>query len=160
MLHKETTIEEDGRGTVSVKFGSLNQKSNKQTVLKYVPKEKNSDGTLENTDFEATIPQNKVVVKVNGKKQSFNLQQNETQKFEKGKLVLEQESTLNLDIKVPKRNELVLYAQTEVNNKGRLDNKIGIEKTNGKFKYGGTYSINTGDKTVYARYDIVKVYTN
>lgn len=159
MLHKET-IDEDVRGSETAEFARVNQKSTTQTTLKYVPKEKNEDGTLENTDFEATIPQNKVVVKVNGKKQSFNLQQNETQKFEKGKLVLEQESTLNLDIKVPKRNELILYAQTEINNKGRLDNKIGVEKTNGKFKYGGTYSITTGDKTVYARYDIVKVYTN
>ena len=71
------------------------------TEVQYVTKTIDpKTGEKEKTDVEAVIKQPTVNVLVNGKEQEFKLQQGETQKFENGKIVLNQESTLRLDIKI------------------------------------------------------------
>lgn len=73
-----------------------------QTKVQYVPKEVDKvTGKVESTDVEATLPPPKVTVKVNGKPQEFDLVSSEDQKFDKGKLVLEQVHDLNIQVQVP-----------------------------------------------------------
>jgi len=70
------------------------------TEVKYVPKEIDPDtGEKEKTDVEANINQPTVNVKVNGMAHDFKLEQKENQKFENGKVVLDQNTTLKLDVK-------------------------------------------------------------
>ena len=58
-------------------------------------------GQKENTDLEANINQPKIGVKVNGKDHEFGLLQGETQKFENGKIVMNQDSTIKFEVEVP-----------------------------------------------------------
>ena len=58
-------------------------------------------GQKENTDLEANINQPKIGAKVNGKDHEFDLLQGETQKFENGKILMNQESTIKFDVEVP-----------------------------------------------------------
>lgn len=69
-----------------------------ETQIQYVPKESPSDADVEMND----APQ-KVSVKVNGKTTKFNTVENETQKFEKGKLVVDKTSQISFDIKAPEQ---------------------------------------------------------
>ena len=69
-----------------------------RTVIQYVPKASASDA-----DVELNKAQPQVGVKVNGQDYKFDLVQGETQKFDKGKVVMDQSSTLKLDIKVPEQ---------------------------------------------------------
>jgi hypothetical protein len=80
-----------------------------ETVIRYVPKEiivykdpvtKEAATRKENTDVEASIGQPSVNVKVNGQPYSFNLLQGEKQKFEDGKLVLNQSSNVGIELSV------------------------------------------------------------
>ena len=68
-----------------------------QTQVKYIPK---ANG--ESTDVELNIPHPKVNVKLNDKPYSFDLLSEESQKFEKGKLVLDQSGDINITIKEEK----------------------------------------------------------
>ena len=72
------------------------------TEIQYVEKERDPiTGQKENTDFEANVSQPKIGVKVNGKDHEFELLQGETQKFENGKIVMNQESTIKFAVEVP-----------------------------------------------------------
>ena len=73
-----------------------------RTVIQYVPKASASDA-----DVELNKAQPQVGVKVNGQDYKFDLVQGETKKFDKGKVVMDQSSTLKLDIKVPEQTNRV-----------------------------------------------------
>ena len=64
-----------------------------RTQVQYVAKESPAD-----SDVQITKEQPKVSVDFNGSKYDFDLVQGEAQKFDKGKLVVDQSSTLNIDV--------------------------------------------------------------
>lgn len=68
-----------------------------QTQVKYVSKKQG-----EKTDVELNVPPPKVHVTLNDKPYSFDLLANENQKFDKGKLVLEQSGDIKIIIKEEK----------------------------------------------------------
>lgn len=165
MLHRQTHVEQS---TPTVQPKIMNEKATvgTKTTVSYVPKERelvyvNNVPTYvkEDTDVEANIKKPAVTVKVNGKKQKFDLQQNETQKFEDGKVVLDQKSTVEFDIKVPERHELNVYGQEEFR-AGKFHSQVGIDKQNGKLVYGAKYDITDKEPVYYVRYNLVKMYTN
>lgn len=165
MLHRETHVEQS---TPTLQPKIMNEKAtlNTKTTVGYVPKGKelvyrNNTPTYvqEDTDVEANIDKPQVTVKVNGQKQKFNLQQNETQKFENGKVVLDQKSTIEFDVKVPNRHELNVYGQEEFR-AGKLHHQVGIDKQNGKLVYGAKYDFTDKDPIYYIRYNLLKMYTN
>ena len=165
MLHRQTHVEQS---TPTLQPKIMNEKATvgTKTTVSYVPKERelvyvNNVPTYvkEDTDVEANIEKPAVTVKVNGKKQKFDLQQNETQKFEDGKVVLDQKSTVEFDIKVPERHELNVYGQEEFR-AGKFHSQVGIDKQNGKLVYGAKYDITDKEPVYYVRYNLVKMYTN
>ena len=165
-LTHNKTHEGNIRGTLQPKI--LNEKAilNTQTTVGYVPKVKelvyrNNKPVYvqEDTDVEANIDRPQVTVKVNGKKTKFDLQQNETQKFENGKVVVDQQSTVEFDVKVPDRHELNVYGQEEFR-AGKFHSQVGIDKQNGKLIYGAKYDITDKEPVYYVRYNLVKMYTN
>ena len=165
MFHKQTYVEQP---TPTSQPQIMNEKAtlNTKTTVSYIPKEKelvyvNNVPTYvqEDTDVEANIEKPAVVVKVNGKTQKFDLQENETQKFENGKVVLDQKSTVEFDIKVPERHELNVYGQEEFR-AGKFHSQVGIDKQNGKLVYGAKYDITDKEPVYYVRYNLVKMYTN
>ena len=165
LTHRQTHVEQS---TPTLQPKIMNEKAiiGTQTTVSYVPKQKelryiNNVPTYvkEDTDVEANIEKPAVTVKVNGKTQKFNLQQNETQKFEDGKVVLNQKSTVEFDVKVPERHELNVYGQEEFR-AGKFHSQVGIDKQNGKLVYGAKYDINDKEPIYYVRYNIVKMYTN
>lgn len=165
MFHRETIVEPP-KTPAQTKIATLNSTQQTKTTLAYVPKEKElvyrdnvPTYVTEDTDVEANIEQPHVTVKVNGKKQQFNLQQNETQKFEDGKVVMNQTSEVTFDVKVPDRHELNVYAQEEFR-AGKFHHQVGVEKENGKFVYGAKYDFVDKEPVYYARYNLVKMYTN
>lgn len=165
LTHRQTHVEQS---TPTLQPKIMNEKAiiGTQTTVSYVPKQKelryiNNVPTYvkEDTDVEANIEKPAVTVKVNGKTQKFNLQQNETQKFEDGKVVLNQKSTVEFDVKVPERHELNVYGQEEFR-AGKFHSQVGIDKQNGKLIYGAKYDINDKEPIYYVRYNLVKMYTN
>ncbi len=66
--------------------------------IMYVPKEEG-----ERTDVQIEAAKPKVTVKVNGKETVFAALTEEKQKFEKGKLVITEDTQLRLEIKTPPR---------------------------------------------------------
>jgi hypothetical protein len=157
-LFHRGTIEEHIKTPPMGKITNFMGTQNTKTTVGYVKKEI-INGVKEDTDVEANIEQPKVTVKVNGKKQQFNLKQNETQKFEDGKVVMNQTSEVTFDVKVPERHELNVYAQEEFR-AGKFHHQVGIEKENGKFVYGAKYDLVDKEPLYYARYNLVKMYTN
>ena len=165
IFNKQIHVEQS---TPTLQAEIMNEKAtlNTKTTVSYVPKERelvyvNNVPTYvkEDTDVEASIEKPAVVVKVNGKTQKFDLQQNETQKFENGKVVLDQKSTVEFDIKVPERHELNVYGQEEFH-AGKFHSQVGIDKQNGKLVYGAKYDITDKEPIYYVRYNLVKMYTN
>lgn len=165
LTHRQTHVEQS---TPTLQPKIMNEKAiiGTHTTVSYVPKQKelryiNNVPTYvkEDTDVEANIEKPAVTVKVNGKTQKFNLQQNETQKFEDGKVVLNQKSTVEFDVKVPERHELNVYGQEEFR-AGKFHSQVGIDKQNGKLVYGAKYDINDKEPIYYVRYNLVKMYTN
>lgn len=165
LTHRQTHVEQS---TPTLQPKIMNEKAiiGTQTTVSYVPKQKelryiNNIPTYvkEDTDVEANIEKPAVTVKVNGKTQKFNLQQNETQKFEDGKVVLNQKSTVEFDVKVPERHELNVYGQEEFR-AGKFHSQVGIDKQNGKLIYGAKYDITDKEPVYYVRYNLVKMYTN
>jgi hypothetical protein len=79
-------------------------KTKTDTVIQYVPKEVyiREDGTkeAEKTDVQADIKQPIIAVKVNGQPYEFGLLQGETQKFEQGKVTLNQSSEIGINLEV------------------------------------------------------------
>nr|DAT38112.1 MAG TPA: hypothetical protein [Caudoviricetes sp.] len=165
LTHRQTHVD-NIRGTLQPKILSEKAILNTQTTIGYVPKAKelvyrNNKPVYvqEDTDVEANIDKPQVTVKVNGKKTKFDLQQNETQKFENGKVVLDQKSTVEFDVKVPDRHELNVYGQEEFR-AGKFHSQVGIDKQNGKLIYGAKYDITDKEPVYYVRYNLVKMYTN
>lgn len=165
LTHRQTHVEQS---TPTLQPKIMNEKAiiGTQTTVSYVPKQKelryiNNVPTYvkEDTDVEANIEKPAVTVKINGKTQKFNLQQNETQKFEDGKVVLNQKSTVEFDIKAPERHELNVYGQEEFR-AGKFHSQVGIDKQNGKLIYGAKYDITDKEPVYYVRYNLVKMYTN
>ena len=165
LTHRQTHVEQS---TPTLQPKIMNEKAivGTQTTVSYVPKQKelryiNNVPTYvkEDTDVEANIEKPAVTVKVNGKTQKFNLQQNETQKFEDGKVVVDQKSTVEFDVKVPDRHELNVYGQEEFR-AGKFHSQVGIDKQNGKLVYGAKYDITDKEPVYYVRYNLVKMYTN
>ena len=165
LTHRQTHVEQS---TPTLQPKIMNEKAivGTQTTVSYVPKQKelryiNNVPTYvkEDTDVEANIEKPAVTVKVNGKTQKFNLQQNETQKFEDGKVVLNQKSTVEFDVKVPELHELNVYGQEEFR-AGKFHSQVGIDKQNGKLIYGAKYDITDKEPVYYVRYNLVKMYTN
>ena len=137
------------------------------TSIQYVPKAmvQNDSGAWvqEDTDVELNQAKPQVSVKVNGKTTKFDLQSNETQKFQNGKLQVDQTNTINFDVKVPDRHELNVYGYVKVSSSGSQPQAgIGVEKHNGRFHYGVEKDLTGSNKDTkaFARYDIVKLYTN
>ena len=165
MFHKQTHVEQPAP-TLQPKIMNEKATLNTKTTVSYVPKERElvyvdnlPTYVQEDTDVEASIEKPAVVVKVNGKTQKFDLQQNETQKFENGKVVLDQKSTVEFDIKVPERHELNVYGQEEFR-EGKFHSQVGIDKQNGKLVYGAKYDITDKEPVYYIRYNLVKMYSN
>lgn len=165
LTHRQTHVD-NIRGTLQPKILSEKAILNTQTAVGYVPKAKelvyrNNKPVYvqEDTDVEANIDKPQVTVKVNGKKTKFDLQQNETQKFENGKVVVDQQSTVEFDVKVPDRHELNVYGQEEFR-AGKFHSQVGIDKQNGKLIYGAKYDITDKEPVYYVRYNLVKMYTN
>lgn len=165
LTHRQTHVEQF---TPTLQPKIMNEKAiiGTHTTVSYVPKQKelryiNNVPTYvkEDTDVEANIEKPAVTVKVNGKTQKFNLQQNETQKFEDGKVVLNQKSIVEFDVKVPERHELNVYGQEEFR-AGKFHSQVGIDKQNGKLVYGAKYDINDKEPIYYVRYNLIKMYTN
>lgn len=165
MFNRQTHVEQT---TPTLQPKIMNEKAtlDTKTTISYVPKERElvyvdnvPTYVKEDTDVEASIEKPAVVVKVNGKKQQFDLQQNETQKFENGKVVLDQKSTVEFDIKVPERHELNVYGQEEFH-AGKFHSQVGVDKQNGKLVYGAKYDITDKEPVYYVRYNLVKMYTN
>ena len=165
LTHRQTHVEQS---TPTLQPKIMNEKAiiGTQTTVSYVPKQKelryiNNVPTYvkEDTDVEANIEKPAVTVKVNGKTQKFNLQQNETQKFEDGKVVLNQKSTVEFDVQVPERHELNVYGQEEFR-AGKFHSQVGVDKQNGKLVYGAKYDINDKEPIYYVRYNLIKMYTN
>ena len=165
MLHKQTHVEQP---TPTLQPKIINEKAtiDTKTTVSYVPKEIElvyvdnvPTYVQEDTDVEANIEKPAVVVKVNGKTQKFDLQENETQKFENGKVVLDQKSTVEFDIKVPERHELNVYGQEEFR-EGKFHSQVGIDKQNGKLVYGAKYDITDKEPVYYIRYNLIKMYSN
>lgn len=73
-----------------------------RTNIQYVPKkivvDKNGNRVLEDTDVQINKSQPSVDVKFNGNNYKFGLQQGEIQKFQNGKLVVDQSSALKVDV--------------------------------------------------------------
>jgi hypothetical protein len=72
-----------------------------ETEVVYVPKEIDpATNETEETDVEAEIEQPTVSVKVNGQPYKFGLLQGESQKFEQGKVTLNQSSEIGINLEV------------------------------------------------------------
>ena len=99
IFHKET-IEEHPKTAIQTQIQRVNSSTTTKTTFGYVPKA-TINGVKEETDVEAVVEQPKVTVKVNGKDHKFDLKQTETQKFQDGKVVMEQKSEVVFDVKVP-----------------------------------------------------------
>lgn len=132
--------------------------SKTNTTVAYVPK-RIVNGIKEDTDVEVKIEKPKVVAVVNGKRQELALKETEKQKFEDGKVVVDQKSEITLDVKVPDHHELNIYTDTTYRG-DTFHYGIGIEKQNGKLKYGVHYDIKDKDTMVYVRYDIIRAFSH
>lgn len=97
--------------------------------ISYVPKTSKDDADVEMND----APQ-QVSVKVNGKTTKFNTVSNETQKFDKGKLVVDRTNQITFDIKAPEtpRVETYVNVKTDNNNKQSLELEGEVEKNGWK----------------------------
>lgn len=151
--HKSKIVEITKDVVVTKEVPKVKTITNTQTEFRYIPKDNVSD-----SDVEATIKKPTVSVSVNGKKHDFDLVQGETQKFDKGKLVMDQTSTITFDVKVPDRNELRLSAEMEVN-KDKISPIVSVEKQNGRLHYGAKYDIKDKETSAFIKYDVLKFYT-
>lgn len=98
------TLTTDGNTTsedTTTPIVSTEYKNTTDTNIRYVPKE-TINGKQETTDVEITRQPNHVYVKVNGKGHEITPTVKETQKFENGKLVVQEESKSVIQISAPK----------------------------------------------------------
>lgn len=156
-FNKETIVEQN-KTSVQSQIPKVKQVQNTKTTFAYEPKQV-VNGVKEDTDVEAVVEQPKVTVKVNGQNHKFDLKQGETQKFQDGKVVMNQTSEVVFDVKVPDRHELTVYAQEELR-ANQFHHVVGVEKRNGKLHYGAEYDFKDKEPSYFVRYDVKKVYTN
>ena len=132
-----------------------------QTEVSYVPKSTIRNpltGVIEkeNTDVEANIQQPTIVAKINGKDTEFKLQQGESQKFENGKVVMNQSSKIELDIKTPEKKEFLEigpYVKGSAGNSVSYGVQADYER--GKVELSIGYDSKERD-FVKAKYNIIK----
>jgi uncharacterized protein YneF (UPF0154 family) len=118
-------------------------------IIRYVDKTTGQEVTAkESTDVQFDVAKPKVVVKVNGQDHEFYLLQGETQKFENGKVDMQQTSTIGLDVKVPTIDKTKNGGITlEVTNKDISTNitykKLGLvagKMYDGDLRIGASYT--------------------
>lgn len=68
----------------------------RQTVVKYIPKESPKDA-----DLDINTGKQDMVIRVNGKEQTFQKASDERFIFDKNKIMLDQQQTATLDIRLP-----------------------------------------------------------
>lgn len=108
-----------------------------RTDVRYVPKEIfvnpiTGEKTKEDTDVEINKQQPQIDVKFNGKDYKYDLLQGETQKFQDGKLVVDQSSQLKVDVSAQVQKQVedgINKAFKEQAKKPKT--KVGIEVTAG-----------------------------
>lgn len=83
--------------------------SKTKTEVAYVPK-KVVNGKQEKADVVADIGKQDIVIKVNGKEQTFVKSEEEKYVFDKNKLTLNQTSKVTMDINVPTRDKTKRWA--------------------------------------------------
>ncbi len=115
-IHPSTTTEYV-KGDPEVTKETVYQKG--RTEIQYVPKTSANDADVEMSD----APQ-QVSVMVNGKTTKFNTVEGETQKFDKGKLVVDRTSSIQFDIKAPEQPVVAGYINGIYDMK---DGKAGAE---------------------------------
>lgn len=95
------------------------------TVIEYVEKESPSD-----SDIQITNPAPKIAVSYNGQKTELDGIEGETQKFDKGKLVVEQKSEATLDVTpiVDREVNMAVKANTDELNKAHAEDLKKEEK--------------------------------
>lgn len=84
-----------------------------RVVIKYIPKEFKEDADVEYVE----VPK-QITVKVNKKEHKFDLLESETQKFENGKVVIEKESKINLNVQTPAVPAVRFGVEGDVNSHG------------------------------------------
>lgn len=93
-----------------------------KTEVSYIPKEND-----ENTDIQIDKTQPVINVKYNDKNYPFQLKQKEEQKFDKGKLVVNQSGSIDIDIKhkEDERNWTLKLGQSNHGLAGGIDYRLG-----------------------------------
>lgn len=130
-------------------------KTKTDTVIQYVPKEVyiQADGTKvsEQTDVQAEIKQPTVNVKVNGQPYQFSLLQGEMQKFDQGKVTLNQSSEIGISLDV--KPQVIDRTKT-----GGIDVFVGKYSGIGLKlnRIGIDYGINGNEKDIRLRYRAVE----
>lgn len=132
-----------------------------QTEVSYVPKSQIKNpltGAIEKekTDVEANISQPVVTAKINGKSTEFKLQQGESQKFENGKVVMNQQSKIELDIKTPEKKEsLNIGPYAKVSSGNGVSYGVQADYERGKAELSIGYDSKERE-FVKAKYNIIK----
>jgi len=104
-----------------------------RTKIQYIPKEliinpTTGQSELEKTDVQLNKEQTRVNVKVNSEEYAFNLLQGEQQKFQDGKIMLEQSSSLNVDVTAQVEQQITGGIKKAFENQKKKPQwKIGIE---------------------------------
>ena len=104
-----------------------------RTKIQYIPKEliinpTTGQSELEKTDVQLDKEQTRVNVKVNSEEYAFNLLQGEQQKFQDGKIMLEQSSSLNVDVTAQVEQQITSGIKKAFENQKKKPQwKIGIE---------------------------------
>lgn len=112
-----------------------------KTQIVYVPKEVDKEtGTKEKTDIEVTIPPAEINVKVNDKLVTIKPDFWEEFKFDDGKLVLDQKSSLNMDLRVPEVKRSIEFGAYATNNS--LGPMVLLPRKNGSTIVGTGYDFN------------------
>ena len=113
----------ESKSTVATPVVKTKVTSTDTTAVSYVPKVYPRD-----SDVEITKAPPKVTASFNGTQHTFDAVQGETQKFDKGKLVVDQSSTLTVDVSAQVEKQVeqgIAKAFKEQAKKPRI--KLGIE---------------------------------
>lgn len=139
---------------------TIQEKTQVQTIIKYIPKKIDSQtGKKEKTDIQLDTKSN-INVLVNGKNFEFTPLNSENYKFENGKLLMEQQTTLDLNITLPKperKIELGYYTGLNSNSQLSFGGTLLIprqESGSQIFMGGLNYDYNKNKIGLDARYSI------
>lgn len=98
--------------------------TNQKTEIVYIPKEKQNDADVQLTDNSP-----KITASYNGKTYEFDSVENESSKFEKGKLVVEKQSEVKIDVSEIVNEQLSIMSESirESERKKQLNaSKFGV----------------------------------